>query len=99
MKEEMDNLLATLRPLMDDASHCMDMLPQQDDQFWRRNYVRAVFAEIEGAIYCMKQVALASTVCASNTFSNAERFLLQEQSYDLSEKGEAQMQRMKISLL
>src|ERR1035441_1764804 len=65
----------------------------------RRMYVRATFATIEAWIYVMKQMALAwhpDPKCP--TISEAERAFAQEQEYRLTDSGDVEIRRTKISL-
>lgn len=67
-------------------------------QFWRRAFVRALFAFIEGTLYRMKQIALASQFPPTVDFSLPEQALLAEESYDLDDNGNARAGSAKISL-
>jgi hypothetical protein len=65
----------------------------------RRIYVRSTFALIEAWIYVMKQIALAmhpDPRCP--TISEAERAFAQEQEYRLTDSGDVEIRRTKISL-
>jgi hypothetical protein len=65
----------------------------------RRIYVRSVFATIEAWIYAMKQMALKwhpDPMCP--TISEAERAFAQELEYKLTDSGEVESRRAKISL-
>jgi hypothetical protein len=65
----------------------------------RRMYVRSVFATIEAWIYVMKQMALAAhpdPECP--TISESERAFAQEQEYRLTDSGDVEIRRAKISL-
>jgi hypothetical protein len=64
---------------------------QQDSQFWRRTFIRSVFALIEGFTYRLKQVALEASKIFSIELSNSEIALLLEESYGVNEKGEAEV--------
>lgn len=75
-----------------DASECLKQAEASDDkgqdsQFWRRMYVRTVFARIEGIVYCMKQIALEAAKLHDVELPPAETALLLEHSYELNDKG------------
>lgn len=76
--------------LQEDVAYCSWMLdqPNTDEQFWRRTFVRAVFAQIEGKTFLMKRTAHDRP---SVQFSPAERSVLTEDDYEvntLNNKGE-----------
>ena len=65
----------------------------------RRMYVRSAFATIEAWIYVMKQIALRmhpDPKCPS--ISEAERTFAQEHEYRLTDSGDVETRRTKISL-
>jgi hypothetical protein len=65
----------------------------------RRMYVRSTFATIEAWIYVMKQMALRmhpDPKCP--TISEAERAFAQEHEYRLTDSGDVETRRAKISL-
>lgn len=65
----------------------------------RRMYVRSIFALIEALIFSMKQMALSfhpDHKC--ETISEAERAFAQEQTYRLTDSGDVEVHRNKISL-
>jgi hypothetical protein len=66
--------------------------------FWRRAYIRAVYALVEGVVYSMKQYAIAVDQMDGKIFSPAEIALLTEKTYDLSDKGEVVTGKAKISV-
>ena len=62
-------------------------------------YVRSAFATIEAWIYVMKQIALRSHPDPNcRTISEAERAFAQEQEYKLTDQGDVETRRTKISL-
>jgi hypothetical protein len=67
-------------------SRVKDESGRYSEQYLIRQYVRAVFAMIEGVSYVMKQAAKSFN---TKIFSAAELAMLSEESYDLNEKGEA----------
>jgi len=65
----------------------------------RRLYTRSVFALIEALILVMKQMALSFHPEPScETISQAERVFAQEQVYRLSESGDIEVHRNKVTL-
>jgi hypothetical protein len=98
MKDQMDSLLSIVQPLHEDVVRCTTMLDEEDSAFWRRALVRALFAELEGATHCMKQVAFISRFRSDANFSIPDKIVLLEQAYELDEKGEAKAQSVKIKL-
>jgi hypothetical protein len=69
--------------LAGDVKKCMQEFHAEDNQFWRRTFIRSTFALIEGNTFQMKQYALTQ----SHLFTRAEVTLLREESYELNEKG------------
>ena len=58
--------------------------------FYRRTYLRCVFALIEGATFFLKEVVLHGTKKPEAMFSPAELFILRETAYSLDERGRVQ---------
>jgi hypothetical protein len=57
--ESFHKLLYTVdETLKEDVDRYLDAIEKEDSQFWRRGFVRAIFAYIEGVIYTMKLEAL-----------------------------------------
>ena len=72
---------------------------EEFSQSERRLYTRSVFALIEALIFVMKQMALSfhpEPDC--ETISQAERVFAQEQVYRLSESGDIEVHRNKVTL-
>ncbi len=65
------------------AEHISD----DDKQFWRRVYIRSLFAFIEGVVYNMKQVALEALEDCKANLTNGEEAILQEKNYNLDDTG------------
>ena len=57
-----------------------------------RSFVRCVFALIEGSVFNLKQTALTLHRHGKGKFSQAELAMLEDVSYELSDKGEAKEQ-------
>ncbi|MBV9956892.1 MAG: hypothetical protein JO360_00670 [Acidobacteria bacterium] len=64
-----------------------------DRQFWHRMLIRALFAQIEGEIYCMKQIVLDSALedGAITHLRRGEIAILSEESYELKENLKVQI--------
>lgn len=69
------------------------LMGRSDMQTEKRSYIRAVFAFIEGTTFMMKQQALLK---CPDCFSEAEKTLLLEESYDLNDKGEIRVLNSKL---
>ncbi len=90
--------LALANVLLDDVSATIDELMRADTQLNRRAFVRSLFALIEGGTFLLKQYALeinkmGITKKGVGHFSQAELALLQEEQYDLTDKGEVRTQQ------
>lgn len=82
--------------LFDDNCFFIELLEKEpDNQIWRRSFVRSVFAEIEGTLYGMKQLAYYASENA--IFTSAEEMFLLEEDYEL-DKGKVKIRRAKITL-
>lgn len=87
-----------LKALHEDVDLAERMWKQQDTQFWRRTFIRSVFALIEGFTYCLKQVALEASKKFRVEMSKSEVALLSEESYEVNDKGEAETKTAFIQL-
>lgn len=56
-------------------------LEPEEDEFWRRMYVRSAFACIEGMTYRLKQIAQAAHDSKRCAFSEKELSLIREESH------------------
>lgn len=79
-----------LNLLYEDVDLAERMWKHQDSQFWRRTFIRSVFALIEGFTYRLKQVALEASKKFRVELSKSEMALLLEESYEVNEKGQAE---------
>ncbi len=79
-----------LKLLYEDVELAERMWREQDSQFWRRTFIRSVFALIEGFTYRLKQVALEASKKFSIELSKSEIALLLEESYEVNDKGQAE---------
>ncbi len=90
----MSELEATMSVLAGNVKKCVEEFHAEDEQFWRRTFIRSTFALIEGNTFRMKQYAL--TQC--HLFTGAEVALLKEESYELNEKGIAFEQAKHVNI-
>jgi len=87
-----------LKALSADVEYCYDKIEEEDSQFWRRTYIRAVFAFAESFIFRMKQSAVDIHNLRGNLFAEAELAFLKEEDireYSLNRKGEVEIQAKK----
>jgi hypothetical protein len=82
--------------LVSDFASSHDGVIKNDSPFWRRTLVRTLFAGIEGISYRLKQVAFIVAEYHSIELSKAEKALISEESYDLTDKGEAIIKKAKL---
>jgi hypothetical protein len=73
----------------------LDKADRDEHQAFRRAYVRAVLAYVEGLVFGLKQQALANPLAE---LSSAERALLAEESYELDDRGQARARTAFIKL-
>jgi hypothetical protein len=97
MVQAYEELNATITILHVDATHCSEQLKEVGGQFWRRALVRAIFAHMEGVVYCMKRIAFSCRLQPGITFSIGDLMILKEKSYRPNDQGEAEEQRMQLS--
>jgi hypothetical protein len=64
-------------------------------EYHRRQYIRAVFAQLEGATFGLKQLAIPSK---ESLISSAELALLKGESYRLNDTGEAVVGNARLTL-
>lgn len=74
--------------LANDVYACKEMIIHHDNDCWRRSYIRAVFAYIEGSVFLFKQILLTDTELLEIKLTTAEFVYLKEESFQLSENGE-----------
>jgi hypothetical protein len=91
-----DELLAITGELDRDIEMCSAMLKGKDSSFWRRTFVRALFAAIEGVNHRLKHLALNVDDIAPFDFTLAERAMLLEESYDIDDSGKAVVTKSKL---
>ena len=91
--KKLKDLLNPIIYLLQDVSLAEKMLEENDNQYLRRCYVRAVFAMVEGTIFILKQTVFAYGMShqeISNTkklLSISDIVLLQEISIELGNNG------------
>ena len=79
-----------------DLSVYQDIADTDDRPFWGRTIVRSLLAGIEGLCYRVKHEALAAAALKNIELSHAELAMLREESYGLSDKGDAQSSKSKL---
>ncbi len=84
--------------LIDDVTITLEMIKNNDKQFWRRTLVRSLFACIEGINHRMKFIDLELAGINSVKLSPADHALLIEESYELDDKGYAIPKKNKIRI-
>ena len=91
----------------EDVDTCHSNLVQTNSAFWKRTYVRSLFAAFEALVHFMKQHALSRRVVAvvdsfrsgQNELPVAELSLLFGVSYHVDETGEVKIREAKIPFL
>ena len=79
--------------LMQDVVTCAELAEGIDKtDSGSRSFVRSVFAMIEGCVFNLKQTALTLSKHGRGGFIQAELVMLEEVSYDLTDKGETKEQ-------
>jgi hypothetical protein len=63
-----ERVLSVVNTLKEDLDRCWEAVEKDDSPFWRRGFVRAAFALIEGTVYTMKLEAVARHRYLSETF-------------------------------
>lgn len=72
--------------LRDDVAKAREGLDDDPTEYQRRQYIRAVFAQLEGSTFSIKQLALSED---PSSLTNAEIALLRGEQYRLNDAGEA----------
>ena len=81
--------------LRGDVDKAHDGLEDDPTEYHRRQYIRAVFAQLEGSTFSIKQLALTED---SSSLSNAEIALLRGEQYRLNDAGEARVSAAFLTL-
>ncbi len=85
MDAAFDNYLQLSRVLQDDMTALLDS--ENDAQQWRRNFIRASAALIEGYAHCLRDMCSISFDCVAPEITNREAEVLQsERSFDANER-------------
>jgi hypothetical protein len=87
MQEQMRNLMKAtgnanklFSIMFLDLKHASsEMKAHPGDQFWRRTTIRALAATLDGIVFCLKQIALATGPMRGFKFSEKELFFLSEE--------------------
>jgi len=91
-----------LEPLLNDAFEAEKFLGEnKESQFFRRLYIRSVFAYIEGSVWILKQVCLnaKSANGEKRKISLSEYSILTEESYELKNNGNIKTVSKNLNLL
>lgn len=75
-----------------DVTMSQKMLKKTTKPFWRRTLVRSLFACIEGINHHMKSVAIGLAEVNSVKLTRAEYAFLREETYNLTDKGDAKVE-------
>jgi hypothetical protein len=70
-----------------DISMSQKMVKKNHDQFWRRTFVRSLFAGIDGINHHMKHLSILMAKFHEIDLTHAEIAMLREETYTLNEKG------------
>jgi hypothetical protein len=91
--KKVQDLINPILNLVEDASLAEKMLKENDTQYLRRCFIRALFAMIEGAIFTLKQAVFTYGMTVEELtpiekrLSISELVLLQEISIELGNNG------------
>lgn len=86
-----DLLIGHILIFGDDAGFAEAEMDKNDDAYYRRGFIRALFAMIEGSIFVIKQTTLVAGFSESK-LSFAEVALLKEETFELDNKGDIRSQ-------
>jgi len=89
---KLGDIIRPMIALLEDAHAAETHLEQQDSQFARRAYIRSVFAAVEGIVWLLKRVCLKLAGAAKAKLDLGEYSLLQDQTYELKQNGELNVQ-------
>lgn len=84
----LSDLTSPIIALADDVDRAQRDLESHNDGYARRNYVRALFAMVEGSVYLLKQTSLSSALQRRVPMAPAEYALMAEETFDLDNKGQ-----------
>ena len=90
LTEEVQDVLHRCNLLWEDARFCIQFVKKGDnDQFWRRTFVRNIFVLFEASSYGLKRVSMHLSQTLKVDFSPAELAMLREERYVLGKEGNA----------
>jgi hypothetical protein len=96
---KMRDIQEPMLKLLEDAHDAETLLDEKATQFFRRAYIRSIFASIEGTVWLIKQVCLkAKPHRGHRLIGVAEYALLTDQSYELKNNGEPSVQTKYLKL-
>jgi hypothetical protein len=96
---KMRDIQEPMMKLLEDGVEAEGLLDEKDNQFFRRTYIRSIFASIEGTIWLIKQVCLkAKPHRGHRLIGVAEYALLTDHSYELKNNGEPSVQTKHLKL-
>ena len=78
--------------LKKDVEHCLGKLhgdDRQEVQFWRRTFVRAVFADIEAQIHSLRGSCLDLLRLGDLKLTTPQLAVLREETYEIDNRGRA----------
>ena len=84
--------------IIEDVAWCLQNLNKNDTQFWRRAFIRSMFAFVEGMTFRMKKAVLIVHEKMPLNLTEAEIAVLKEVSYSLND-GKAKEENMHITLM
>lgn len=84
--------------LSDDLTEATGTLDKSDTQFYRRVFVRAIEAYVEGFVQLIKQLCLFRHGVGQVKYGAAELAILREEAYQLAENGKASISQRLIQV-
>jgi hypothetical protein len=87
--------------LQKDIEFCLpfiktDAQGDENQQFWRRTYVRTFMARVEGTANAYKDIAIRIARVMKTSFTQAELALLNNEHYQINSQGEAYPIKAKV---
>ncbi len=86
MEKTLQEILDLLPILVDDMKTAEELLDKNDQEYYRRTFVRTLFAMIEGSVHAMK-IALFAIGQSSGALNVPELVVCKESSFNLNERG------------
>lgn len=83
-----DEMIGIAQTLAEDETLFTPPSSEPNIQPWRRAYIRALFAYIEGITYRMKAQAFSAYTAGGAQYTREELAIILEESYSLNDKGE-----------